>query len=153
MNIWQSPVSSFGRRRPPVSLCDTAASAGSALAQFGGRQQFERHVRVLQHGDVFRGAVELLLRAEHLQRAAGAAFVLDAGVGAQRLQAVAAVFGEAHHAALVDRIARRVQFCSICHIHCNWNAVPSRRIASGACFSNIHLTAFSGTPGAAHGDA
>ncbi len=54
-----------------------------------------------------RRAVELLLRAEHLQRAAGAAFVVDAGFGAQRLQTIAAVFGEADHASLVDRVARR----------------------------------------------
>ncbi len=107
MNFWQSPVSSFGRRNPPVSLCDTAASAGSALNELGGRQQFERHVRLFQHGDVLRRAIELLLRAENLQRAAGTVFVIDASVRAQRLQAVAAVFGEAHHAALVDGIARR----------------------------------------------
>ncbi len=75
------------------------------VLQLGRRQQFERHVRFAQHRDVLRRAVELLLRAEQLQRAARAAFVLDAGVGAQRLQAVAAVFGKAHHTALVDRIA------------------------------------------------
>ncbi|OJB36240.1 hypothetical protein BGV56_15570 [Burkholderia ubonensis] len=47
----------------------------------------------------------MLLRAEQLQRAARAAFVLDARVGAQRLDAIAAVFGEADHAALVHRVA------------------------------------------------
>jgi hypothetical protein len=51
------------------------------------------------------GAVELLLRAEQLQRALHALVVLDAGVGAQRLQAIAAVFGQPHHAALVDLVA------------------------------------------------
>ena len=105
MNFWQSPVSSFGQAQAARQLVRYRGERGFGLEQLGGRQQFERHVRVLQHGDVLRGAVELLLRAEHLQRAAGAAFVIDAGVRAQRLQAVAAVFGEAHHAALVDRIA------------------------------------------------
>ena len=39
-------------------------------------------------------AVELLLRAEQLQRALRALVVGDAGLGAQVAQAVAAVFGE-----------------------------------------------------------
>ncbi|MCY1289714.1 hypothetical protein D9M69_339350 [compost metagenome] len=32
VNNWQSPVSSLGRRRPPLSLWLTAASAGSLAA-------------------------------------------------------------------------------------------------------------------------
>ena len=61
-----------------------------------------RHAVLLQHLDVVADAVELLLRAEQLQRALRALVVGDAGLGAQRLQAVAAVFGDRHHAALVD---------------------------------------------------
>ena len=45
------------------------------------------------------------------------------------------------------------QLRNICHIHFNWNCVPSRRTASGAWRWNIHLIAFKGTPGAAHGAA
>ena len=52
------------------------------------------------------GAVELRLGAKELQRALRALVVADAGLRAQLLQAVAAVFGQTHHAALVHFVAR-----------------------------------------------
>jgi len=70
-------------------------------------EQLERHARLAQHGDVLCRRLELLLGAEHLQRAELAAFVADACFVAQRAQAVAAVFGQAQHPRLVHRIARR----------------------------------------------
>ena len=51
------------------------------------------------------GAVELLLLAEELQRALAALVILDSDLGAQRPQAVAAVFGDRNHPALVDGVA------------------------------------------------
>ena len=71
-------------------------------------QQFVRHARLAQHLDIFTGAVELLLSAEQLQRAALPSFIGDAGLFAQRLQAVAAVFGDAHHAAFILLIVLHV---------------------------------------------
>jgi hypothetical protein len=68
----------------------------------------------LQHFDVARRGVHLLLGAEQLQRAQLAAFVLDAGGLAQLVQQSPAVFGHAHHARLVDRVAMRAAVASIC---------------------------------------
>ena len=92
-----------------------AQAAGQTVTRLGQRglgdgelvaiEQFVGHAALLQHGDVALHGVELRLRAEQLQRAAGALLVCDAGVSAQLAQAVAAVFGHAHHALLVDRIA------------------------------------------------
>jgi len=59
-----------------------------------------------QHLQVARHGIELRLRAKHLQRAAGALLVLDAGVSTQLLQASAAVFRHPHHAFLVDCVTR-----------------------------------------------
>ncbi len=70
-------------------------------------QQLVGHAGAFQDRDVLRRAVELLLGAEQLQRAEAALVVSDAGVGAQRAQAVAAVFGQPDHAVLVDLVARR----------------------------------------------
>jgi hypothetical protein len=73
-------------------LCFTAASAGSAPTQ--------------PHRDVAGSAVELSLRAEQLKGAAAALVIADRGFSAQRAQAIAAIFSERDHAALVDRIPR-----------------------------------------------
>ena len=73
--------------------------------QLAAVEQLVGHAALFEHGDVALHAVELRLRAKELQRALGAVLVADAGVGAQRAQAVAAVFGHAHHAFLVDRVA------------------------------------------------
>ena len=59
-----------------------AASAGSTRAA-GAIEQFERHAGLFQHGDVLSGAVELSLGAEQLHRTEAAAFVGNAGFGAQ----------------------------------------------------------------------
>jgi hypothetical protein len=67
-------------------------------------EQFEGHARLLQDLDILADAVQLLLRAEQLQRALGALVVADAGLVAQRAQAVAAVLGQTDHAALVDAV-------------------------------------------------
>ena len=64
-------------------------------------EQLEGNAALAQDRDVARAAVELLLGAKQLQRAAHALVVGDAGGGAQRAQAVAAVLGEPHHAALL----------------------------------------------------
>ncbi|CAB3775275.1 hypothetical protein LMG29542_08657 [Paraburkholderia humisilvae] len=94
-----------GQAQPAGQLVRGRGKRRFGARELGGHQQFIGDVRFLQHRDVFGGAIQLLLRAEHLQRAAGAAFVLNARFGAQRLQAVAAVFGQTHHARLVHRIA------------------------------------------------
>ena len=69
-------------------------------------QHLVRHAILLEHGDVFAGAVELRLVAEQLQRALRALVILNADVAAQVAQAIAAVFRDRDHPALVDRIAR-----------------------------------------------
>ncbi|MNZ90463.1 hypothetical protein D3C78_1094260 [compost metagenome] len=67
-------------------------------------EQFERHAGLFQHGDVFRGAVQLSLGAEQLGGAEAAAFVGDAGFGTQFIEAVTAVLGQTDHALLVHRV-------------------------------------------------
>ena len=47
----------------------------------------------------------MLLLAKQLQRALAALVIFDAGLGAQRAQAVAAVLGDRNHPALVDGVA------------------------------------------------
>ena len=69
-------------------------------------EQLVRHAVRLEDFDVLGGAIELLLRAEQLQRTQRALVVGDAGVGAQLLQAIAAVLGQPHHARLVAVITR-----------------------------------------------
>ncbi len=107
VNMWQSPVSSCGSRKPPTNLSFTAASAGSAAMQPSRSSTSIRHAVLPEHRDVAGGAVELGRLAEQLKRAAAALVIADRGLVAQRAQAVAAVFGERYHAALVDRVARR----------------------------------------------
>ncbi|CFM34232.1 Uncharacterised protein [Bordetella pertussis] len=68
-------------------------------------EQFVRHAALFEHGDVAPRGFHLRGGAEQLQRALGALLVLDAGIGAQGAQAVAAVFGQAQHAFLVDAVA------------------------------------------------
>nr|GEU28214.1 hypothetical protein [Tanacetum cinerariifolium] len=68
-------------------------------------QQFIRNAGVPQNGDILGRIIELFLGTEELGRALLAAFVGDAGGGAQDLEAVAAVLGQAHHAFLVDGVA------------------------------------------------
>ena len=89
---------------------------------------------------------------EQLGGAQLAAFVGDAGFGAQFVEAVTAVLGQAHHALLVHRVAGGVQLRSICAIHRYWSISAVALIASGAA-SAAAMMAFSGTPGAAQGEA
>ena len=70
----------------------------------GAVEQLVGNAVLLKDLDVLAGPVELLLGPEQLQRAQTAFVVADAGVGTQGAQAIAAVFGQAHHAALVEGV-------------------------------------------------
>ena len=70
-------------------------------------EQFERDAETLQHRDVGRRRIELLLRAKQLQGALHALVVGDPGIATELAQAVAAVLGQPQHPALVDVVARR----------------------------------------------
>ncbi|MNK94588.1 hypothetical protein D3C87_1147910 [compost metagenome] len=70
-------------------------------------ENLERHAARRQHVDILADGVELLLGAEYFERALHALVIFDAGLFTQGHQAIAAIFGDAHHAALVDRITRR----------------------------------------------
>ena len=105
VNMWQSPVSSCGSRSPPTNLAFAVASAGLRGNAAGRIEHLVRHAILLEHRDIAAGAVELLLLAKQLQRALAALVIFDAGLGAQRAQAVAAVFGDRDHPALVDGVA------------------------------------------------
>src|SRR5690606_16884360 len=75
-------------------LVGDASQRRLGAREFAAFEQLERHADFAQHLDVACRRLELLPGAEHLQRAALAALVLDSGLGAQRAQAVAAVLGE-----------------------------------------------------------
>ena len=79
---------------------------GLVLQVAGAVQQLVGHVVLFENLDVLGGAVELLLGAKQLQRALLAVVVLNADLGPQFFQAITAVLGQAHHAALVDAVAR-----------------------------------------------
>ena len=64
----------------------------------------------LEDLDVTCDGIHLSLRTKELKRATGSPFIVDAGIGAQLLQARSAVLGNAHHAFLVDRVARGIAF-------------------------------------------
>ena len=68
-------------------------------------EQLVGHAGGFQHGDVLGRVVDLGLGAEQLGGAQLAAFIGDAGFGAQLVEAVTAVLGQAHHALLVHRVA------------------------------------------------
>ena len=107
VNMWQSPVSSCGKRKPAgdlvrhVSQCRLGGNAAGAI------EHLERHAILLEHRDIVGGVVELGRIAKQLQRAALALVIANADLAAQRAQAVAAVFGDRDHPPLVDRIALR----------------------------------------------
>ena len=83
-------------RRRQARLCsDTACTV----------QNLARHALGAQDVDVLMHVGQLLFGAEQLQRALLASVIGDAGLAAQQVQLVAAVFGQAHHPALVQRIA------------------------------------------------
>ena len=106
VNRWQSPVSSLGKRRPPLSRSFTRPNAGSARASSSRSEQFERHAELAQHGDIACGRVQLRLAAKQLQRSEAALLVRQPGLLAKASQHVAAVLGQAHHALLVQRVVR-----------------------------------------------
>ena len=62
-----------------------------------GFENLEGNAVVAEHGDVLRGALHLLLGAEELEGALRPLVIGDAGLGAERVEAVAAVFREPHH--------------------------------------------------------
>ncbi len=68
-------------------------------------QHFERDAAFAQDFGVLVDAVQLLLRAEQLQRALGAVIVLKAQLFVQLCLHHLAVVGQAHHARLVQGIA------------------------------------------------
>src|SRR5690606_9916876 len=70
-----------------------------------GCQQLVWHAEFLEHLDVSCRRLELLARAKELQRAGGTLVVADTGFFTQRAQTVAAVFREAKHSLLIDRVA------------------------------------------------
>ena len=83
--------------------CQCRFDGGNAVAVI----DLVRHAALFQHGDILLHRIDLLLGAEHLQRAELATFVVNTGVFPQRLDTITAIFGQPHHARLVDRIARR----------------------------------------------
>ncbi len=87
--------------KPVAGVRQTGLDLGELVAV----EQFVGHAAFFEHGHVALHRIELRLAAKHLQRAAGALLVGDAGFGAQRLQAGAAVLGQTHHALFIHRIA------------------------------------------------
>ena len=81
------------------------------LDKAGAVQHLKRYLVVLKHFHVFGYAIQLRLGAKQLQRALGAVVVANAGLGAQLFQAIAAVLGNRHHAALVDGISLLGAIC------------------------------------------
>ena len=115
----------------------------------GRVEHLERHAELLQHLDVAADAVELLLRAEQLQRALAALVIGDAGRRAQLAQPVAAVFGDRHHARLVDRIARRGAVAQHLehprpHLRIEARADDQRAVAHQQPFDRLHRHARTG---------
>jgi len=111
------------------------------------------YAELAQDPDVLRHAVDLLLRAKQLQRAEAALVVGDARLPAERLQAIAAVLGERHHAALVAPVARLGAVDEHRDDKAPHRGSSRGRTTSGRCRISSHLSALTGTPGPAHGDA
>ncbi len=93
----------IGQAQATDDLAGIDARFGFGTA--GRIENFERHAPSLQHLDILADIVDLLLFTENFQGALGALVILDTGFGAQLDQAVARIFGDTHHAALVARIA------------------------------------------------
>ncbi len=68
-------------------------------------EHFERYAVLTQHFDILADAVELVLLAKELKRALRPLVVFDAGILAQIDEALTGIFGNAHHAGLVDLVA------------------------------------------------
>ncbi|MNN05803.1 hypothetical protein D3C81_1185740 [compost metagenome] len=94
-----------GKAQAAAQLVADSGQRRFARGEFFARKQLVGHAGFFQHGDVLGRALQLLVGAEHLQRALLAAFICDAGFRAQCADAVAAVFGQPHHALLVHGIA------------------------------------------------
>jgi len=83
---------------------------GGCQSRFGGDAAFGvehlvGHAVLLEDLDVAVDMVELLLLAEELQRPLLPAFIGNAGRGAQLDHLVARIFGDAHHARLVEGVS------------------------------------------------
>ena len=68
-------------------------------------QNLARHAGGFQHIDVLVHVGQLFFGTKQLQRALLATVIGDAGLATQQVDLVAAVFGQTHHPALVQRIA------------------------------------------------
>ena len=71
-------------------------------------QQLIWHASVFEHGDVAGSVLILLSGTEKLQGSALAPLVLDTGRGAQRFQAITAVFRQSHHASFIFHVVAGV---------------------------------------------
>ena len=67
-------------------------------------QQLVLDAESVKYGRIVAHVIDLHLRAKELQRASRSLIVLDTGVGAERPENVAAVFGETDHPFLVQPI-------------------------------------------------
>ncbi len=86
-------------------LVDHAGQGRLHAHDAGPVEDLVGHAVLLEHGDVLAGGIQLRLGAEQLHRTQLPAFVVQSGLFAQPVQAVAAVARQAHHACLVDRVA------------------------------------------------
>ena len=88
------------------------AFAGAGQSRLGGNaaigiEHLEWHAVLAQHLDILVRIGHLLGSAEQLQGTLGAVIIGDAGVTAQRIELVAAIFCQAHHARFIGLVAFR----------------------------------------------
>ena len=109
-------------------------------------QHLERHAGPLQDRDVVADAVQLLLRAEKLQRALGALVVADAGLGAQRRAACRGCIPRARtiRALLISYRAVGAVASASTSPRPTCAGSSCGQITSGRCCMNSHLIALNG---------
>ena len=142
--------------RQPEPARDLVAhrSQGRLGPDASGRiEDLERHAALGENLDVLGGAVDLLRRAEELQRALHALVIGDSGLRPERDQAVPAVFREAHHPPLVQGIAFGRAIAQQAHEPGHHGQIEigpedQRRMPHEEPFERLD-----GMPGAAQGDA
>ena len=96
-----------GQPQPAAQAVRHARERRFRTRELIAAEQLERHAEAAQHLDIAARRVELGGAAKELQRPEAALLVRQLRRGAQLAQHVAAVFGQAHHAALVGRVALR----------------------------------------------